>query len=58
MINDHKTKEWKVQLNMYINFISSKDAVKTRAIYVLSDNEEIRWGNETNDVINSLFETF
>ena len=58
MINDYKTKEWKVQLNMYINFISSKDTGKTRAIYVLSDNEEIRWGNETNDVINSLFETF
>ena len=29
MINDHKTKEWKVQLNMYINFISSKDTGET-----------------------------
>ena len=58
MINDHKTKEWKVQLNMYINFISSKDTRETRTIYVLSDNEEIRWGNETDDVINNLFESF
>ena len=58
MINDHKTKEWKVQLNMYINFISSKDTGETRTIYVLSDNEEIRWGNETDDVINNLFEYF
>ena len=55
MINDHKTKEWKVQLNMYINFISSKDTGETRTTYVWSDNKEIRWGNETDDIINKLF---
>ena len=42
MINDHKTEEWKIQLNMYINFISSKDTGETRTAYVWSDNEEIR----------------
>ena len=41
MINDHKdtTKikklaEWKIQLCMHINFISSKDTGETRTIYV------------------------
>ena len=47
MINNHKTKESKIQLNMYINFIFSKDTVETRTIYIWSDNEEIRWGSET-----------
>ena len=42
MINDHKTEEWKIRLNMYINFISSKDTGETRTAYVWSDNEEIR----------------
>ena len=52
MVNNHKTKKWKFQLNMYINFISSKDTGETRTTYVWSDNEEIRWGNE---IINKLF---
>ena len=47
MINNHKTKEWKIQLNMYINFISSKDTGQTRSTYIWSENEEIRLGNET-----------
>ena len=55
MIINHKTKEWKIQLNMYINFISSKDTGETRTTYVWSDNKEIRWGSETDDIINKLF---
>ena len=60
IINDHKTirnesKEWKIQINMPINFTSSKDTRETRTIYVLSDNEEIRLGNETDDIIKVLF---
>ena len=47
MINNHKTKEWKIQLN----FISPKDTGEPGAIYIWSDNEEIRQGNET-DIIN------
>ena len=39
MINNHKTKEWKIQLNMYTNFISFKDTWETRTAYVWSDNE-------------------
>ena len=40
---------------MYINFISSKGTGETRTTYVWSDNEEIRWGNEIDDIINKLF---
>ena len=46
LINDHKTNEWKIQINMHVNFISSNDTGKTRTIFVWSDNEEIRSGNE------------
>ena len=63
MINDHKTiknesNEWKIQTNMYVNFISSKETGETRAIYLWSDNEEIRSGNETDDIIKELFKSF
>ena len=63
MINDHKTTEtqskvWKIQIFMHVNFISSKDTEKTRTIFLRSDNEDIMWGNETDNVIKSLFEPF
>ena len=62
-INDHKTirnesNKWNIQINMHVNFISSKDTGDTRTIYVCSDNEEIRLGNETNDIIKELFKPF
>ena len=57
MIINLKTNEWKIQLNMYINFISSKDTVETRTTYVWSDNKEIRWGSETDDIINKLLKS-
>ena len=49
MINDHKTQgEWKIQLTMAINFISSKDSEEIRAMYTKSDNIEIIIGNKTD----------
>ena len=47
VINDHKTirnesSEWKIQINMYVNFISSKGTGEIRTIYVWSENEKIR----------------
>ena len=52
LINDHETirnesKEWKIQINVQVNFVSSNDTGETRTISVLSDNEEIMSGNET-----------
>ena len=43
---------------MHVNFISSNDTGETRTIFVLSNNEEIRSGNETNDIIKGLLNSF
>ena len=43
---------------MRVNFISSKDGGETRTIFVWSDDEEIRWSNETDDINNELFKSF
>ena len=48
MINDHKTDENK---SMRVNFICSRDTGETRTIYVMSDNENIMWGSETDSII-------
>ena len=58
MINDHKTQsEWKIQLTMQINFISSKDSEETRNKHTKSYNIEIMMGNETDEIIEKLFES-
>ena len=62
LINDHRairneSNEWKIQINMHVNFISSKDTGEIRTIYVWSDNEEIRSGNETDDIIKGLLDS-
>ena len=61
LINDHKNignSEWKIQLNMGLNFISTNDTGEIHTFYANSDNEEIRLGNETNDIINGLLKSF
>ena len=40
---------------MHVNFISSKDTGETRISLVWSDSEEIRSGNETDDIIKEIF---
>ena len=58
MINDHKTQnEWKIQLAMQINFISSKDSRETRTIHTKSHNIEFMMGNETDEIIENRFES-
>ena len=53
LIKDHEIarRVWKIQINMHVNFISSKDTGETRAIYEWSDNVKIIWGSDTNDII-------
>ena len=63
LINDHKTvrnnsNEWKIQINMHVNFVSSNDIGETRTIFVWSDNKEIKSGNETDDIIEGLLNSF
>ena len=63
LINNHKainneSNEWKIQLNMCIKFVSLIDTKDTRTFFVWSDNNEIRLGNETDDIVNNLIESF
>ena len=60
LINEQKNniEESKIQLNMGVNFISSKDTGEIRTFLVRSDNEEIRSGNETIEIINRLLKSF
>ena len=54
LINYHKD-EWKIQLIMKINFISSKDSEKTHPMHTASDNKEIMKCNEAEEIIEKLF---
>ena len=65
MINNHEDlsgndsyREWKIQLTMQINFISSSDTGEIRTIDSKSKNIEILICNEKDDIINELFEPF
>ena len=59
LIENHKTQgEWKIQLTEAINFVSSKDSSETRTIHTKSDNAEILIGNETNEIMEDLFDSF
>ena len=50
--------EWKIQLTMAINFISSRDFDETLTIHTKSNNVEIMMGSETDEIIEGLFESF
>ena len=60
LINKYKNEsEWKVQLSAEINFISLKPGSdETRVMYTRSDNEEFMSGDDTNEIIKLLFESF
>ena len=58
-IIEHKTQsEWKIQLTMAINFISSKDSDETRTMHTKSNNIEIMMGSETDEIIEDLLQSF
>ena len=63
LINENKaietsSNEWKIQINMHVNFVSSNDTGEVRTVFVRTDNKEIRLGNETDDVIKGLINSF
>ena len=49
--------EWKIQLIMLINFISSKDSDETCNMHTKSNNMEIMTGSEADGIIDELFES-
>ena len=55
--NDTKIGEWKLQLVMLNNCISSKNFVETRFIYSASNNIETFIDSDTDDIIDKLFDT-
>ena len=60
LINQYKKEgEWKIQLIAEINFISLKPASdETHVMYTRCDNEEFMNGDDTNEIIKLLFESF
>ena len=63
LIDIHKaieknSREWKFQLNAKIKDVSLNDAMDICTFYVWSKNEEIRLGNETDDIVESLINSF
>ena len=56
--NEKSFNEWKIQINMHLNFLSSNYTGEIRTIFVRSNNEEIRLGNETDDFIKGLINSF
>ena len=55
---EETSSEWKIQLTMTINFISSKDFDETQTMLTKSNNVEIMMGSETDEIIKDLFESF
>ena len=58
IIEDDVFGEWKIQLTMQINFISSLDPGGIRTMDSKSDNVDITMGNEANDIIKEFFKSF
>ena len=60
LINDHRIarRVWKIEINMHVNFISSKDTGETRTYYMWSDNVSIMEGKNTNHIIIEIFYSF
>ena len=59
MIIGYKTwGEWKIKLTMSIIFISSKYSDKICNLPTRSNNIEIMMVNETDEIIDELFESF
>ena len=59
LLEEYKQKgEWKVQLTIKVNFISLKPGFdETRIMYTRSDNIEIMFGDDNDDIIEQLFES-
>ena len=59
LIEEYKLKgEWKVQLTIKINFISLKPGSdETCIMYTRSDNVEIMFGDDNDDITEQLFES-
>ena len=55
--NFHISNEWQIKLTMNDNFMSSQDNGDKQLIYSKSDHIEIMIGDETDRIINGLFQS-
>ena len=60
LINDQRIvrRVWKIQINMHVKFIFSRDTEETRILYVWSDNLSIMQAIDTDDIIRDIFRSF
>ena len=60
LINDHRIarRVCKIQINMHVNFISSRNTGETRIYYIWSDNVSIMQGTDTYDITREIFKSF
>ena len=60
LINYYKKAKrvWKIQINMHVNIISSRDTGEIRTYYVWSDNVSIMQGENTNYIIRKIVNAF
>ena len=59
LINDHwiARRVWKIQINMHLNFLSSRDTEETCTYYIGSNNVSIMQGKNTNIIIEIFYTT-
>ena len=57
-LNSHKNNEYKIQLNMEVNFINVTGEENIRTFHVKSDHKEIRADNNTNQINTELVKSF
>ena len=55
--NNTERGEWKIMLRMYINCISTKSCNETRTMHPKSKQVEVYMGSDTENVIDTLFNT-
>ena len=55
--NFHISNEWQIKLTMNDNFMSSQDNDDKQLIYSKTDHIEIVIGDETDRIINDLFQS-
>ena len=60
LINDYRIarRVWKIQINVHVSFISSRDTGETRTYYIWSDNVSIMQVKNTNDIIIEVSDSF
>ena len=56
--NDTEHEEWKIMLRMYIKCIYTKSFNETRTMHTKSKQVEVYMDSNTENVINTLFNTF